>query len=123
MLEVRLSYGENYIDMDCLVDSGSIDSLFHTDVADELGISLAGLETRKYLPVGGQQITGRIATIDLQVKGLTEVIEIEVAFVEANQIPVLGQSGFFENYEIRFQGSKGFFEIFPLSESGGKYLM
>jgi hypothetical protein len=123
LLEVRLSHGENYIDVDCLVDSGAVDSMFHTDVADELGIDLQGLEEREYFGIDGKIMPGRIAPIQLHVKGLVDPIDIEVAFVEGNEIPLLGQSGFFDNYEIRFQRFKGRFEILPVSARTSKYLM
>lgn len=124
LLEVRLSWGDSHIDLDCLVDSGAVDSMFHTDVADELGIDLRGLETREYYGIDGEVMPGRIATIQLQVKGLPDQISIEVAFVDGNEIPLLGQSGFFDNYEIRFQRFKGRFEILPVLDPGtSKYLM
>ena len=34
LLEIRLTSSENYLDVDCLVDSGAVDSMFHTDFAD-----------------------------------------------------------------------------------------
>lgn len=122
LLEVRLSYGDNHVDLDCLVDSGAIDSMFHTDIADELGINLTECETKEYFGIDGNIMTGQIAPVQLQVNGLADPVEIEVAFVKGNEIPLLGQSGFFDNYEIRFRRSKERFEILPESESN-KYLM
>ncbi len=123
LLEVRLTNGDNYIDVDCLVDSGAIDSMFHIDIADELGIDLQGLEEKNYFGIDGKVMLGRIAPIQLHVKGLSDPIEIEVAFVEGNAIPLLGQSGFFDNYEIRFQRFRGRFEILPALDRASKYLM
>ena len=69
-------------------------------------------------------MTGHIASIQLLVKGFADPIDIEVAFVEGNAIPLLGQSGFFDNYEVRFQRYKGRFEILPgLDPRASKYLM
>ena len=95
LLEVRLSHKSNYIDLDCLVDSGAIDSMFHLDVAEELGIDLHGREQRDYFSIEGSIIIGQVCPVQLQVKGLPDPIEIEAAFVEINQIPLLGQVGFF----------------------------
>lgn len=124
LLEVRLTHGENYIDLDCLVDSGAIDSMFHFDVADELGIDLRDREKREYFSIEGSIIIGQVCAVQLQVKGLPDPIEIKVAFVEVNQMPLLGQVGFFDNYEIRFQRFKERFEVLPILQPGGnKYLM
>lgn len=98
--------------------------MFHLDVAEELGIDLHGREQREYFSIEGSIIIGQVCLVQLQVKGLPDPIEIEAAFVEINQIPLLGQVGFFDNYEIRFQRFKGRFEVLPLLQIGGdKYLM
>jgi hypothetical protein len=89
----------------CLIDSGAADCLFDRDVANDLGITLADSDVkREYFGVGGQSVIGHIHQIRFQVHGFAEWIEIEVGFIDA-QLPyqLLGQSGFFDNYEISFQ--------------------
>ena len=126
LLEVRLSNGEDYIDVDCLVDSGAVDSMFHIDFADELGIDLTSREQREYCGVDGSVMTGWIAPVRIEINGVARPLEINVAFVEGNAIPLLGQSGFFDNFEVRFQRFKGTFEIIPTLEmdaNADEYLM
>ena len=113
LLQVRLAFGANHTDVVGLVDTGATDCLFDRDVADDLGIALADSDPkREYFGVGGNSLVGHIHSIRLQVQGFSEWIEIEVAFIDA-QLPyqLLGQAGFFDNYEINFQRYRGRFEI------------
>lgn len=113
LLKVRLGFGANHSDFLGLVDTGATDCLFDQDVADDLGIKLADSDVkREYFGVGGQSIIGHIHTIRLQIQGFSEWIEIEAAFIDA-QLPyqLLGQAGFFDNYEITFKRYRGRFEI------------
>jgi predicted aspartyl protease len=96
-----------------LVDTGATDCLFDRDVTDDLGITLADSDAkREYFGVGGNLLVGHIHPIRLQIEGFSEWIEIETAFINA-KLPyqILGQSGFFDNYEISFQRYRGRFEI------------
>jgi predicted aspartyl protease len=113
MLQVRLGFGGNRTDVVGLVDTGATDCLFDRDVADDLGIKFANSDvTREYFGVGGQSVIGHIHTIRFQIQGFSEWIEIEVGFIDA-KLPyqLLGQSGFFDNYEINFKRYRGRFEI------------
>lgn len=113
LLQVRLGSGANRTDVVCLIDSGAADCLFDRDVANDLGIALADSdEKREYFGVGSQSVIGHIHTIQFQVQGFAEWIEIEVGFIDA-QLPyqLLGESGFFDNYEISFQRYRGRFEV------------
>jgi predicted aspartyl protease len=113
LLKVRLGFGSNHSDVVGLVDTGATDCLFDRDVADDLGIKLADSDvTREYFGVGGQSVIGHIHTIRFQIQGFSEWIEIEVGFIDT-KLPyqLLGQSGFFDNYEINFKRYRGRFEI------------
>jgi hypothetical protein len=110
-LWVRLAHGDSHIELDCLIDSGAGDSLFNVDVADAIGIDLSGAPEKEYLGINGEPLIGRIHPVQLQVKGLSEWIEIHAGFIEVDQIPILGQSGFFDNYEITFRRYNKRFEI------------
>lgn len=113
LLQVRLGWGTNRADVVGLVDTGATDCLFDRDVADALGITLADSDLqREYFGVGGQSVIGHIHTVRFQIQGFSEWIEIEAAFIDA-KLPyqLLGQSGFFDNYEINFKRYRGRFEI------------
>lgn|SRR5437660_117895 len=113
LLEVHLGLGASQTRVVGLVDTGSVDCLFDRDVADALGIQFAASDvTREYFGVDGQAIIGHIQTIRFQVQSFSEWIEIEAGFIDA-KLPyqLLGQAGFFDNYEINFKRYRGRFEI------------
>lgn len=113
LLQVRLGFGTNHTDVVGLVDTGATDCLFDRDVADDLGITLANSDvTREYLGVGGRSVVGYIHAVKFQIQGFSEWIEIEAGFIDA-KLPyqLLGQAGFFDNYEISFQRYRGRFEV------------
>ena len=113
LLAVRLGFGANHADVVGLVDTGATDCLFDRDVADALEIKLPDSDViREYYGVGGQSVIGHIHSIRFQIQGFSESIEIEAGFIEA-KLPyqLLGQAGFFDNYEINFKRYRGRFEI------------
>jgi predicted aspartyl protease len=113
LLQIRLGSGTNRTDVVGLVDTGATDCLFDRDVADDLGITLGDSDiTREYFGVGGQSVIGHIHLIRFLILGFSEWVEIEVGFIDA-KLPyqLLGQTGFFDNYEISFQRYRGRFEI------------
>ena len=113
LLQVRLGSGTNRTDVVGLVDTGATDCLFDRDVADDLGITLADSDVkREYFGVGGQSVIGHIHLVRFQIQGFSEWIAIEVGFIDA-KLPyqLLGQTGFFDNYEINFKRYRGRFEI------------
>src|SRR5216683_1632185 len=84
LLQVRLGFGTNRTDVVGLVDTGATDCLFDRDVADDLGITLADSDnTREYFGVGGQSVIGHIHSIQFQIQGFSESIEIEAGFIDA----------------------------------------
>ena len=96
-----------------LVDTGATDCLFDRNVADVLGLTFADSDkTREYVGVGGQSVPGHIHSNQLQIQGFSEWIELEAGFIDA-ELPyqLLGQTGFFDNYEINFKRFRGRFEI------------
>jgi hypothetical protein len=113
LLKVRLGSGPNHTDVVGLVDSGAADCLFDRDVADDLGITLVDSDLkREYFGVGGQSVIGHIHPIQFQIQGFAEWVDIDVGFIDAHlPFQLLGQSGFFDNYEISFQRYRGRFEI------------
>ena len=98
--------------------------MFHTDFADELGIDLTNCAQHDYYAVDGNIMHGWVVPVQLEINGIAHSIQIDVAFVEENEIPLLGQSGFFDSFEVRFRGFNGVFEIIPVLQPGAdKYLM
>ena len=108
---MRLFYRGKYDDVRCLVDSGADECVFASSVARSLGIDIESGEPRIYYPVGGSSFTGYIHHVGLQILGFDERIEIEAGFAERNKFSLLGQDGFFDNYEVVFRGYGKRFEV------------
>lgn len=126
-LWIRLAHGDNHIDLDGLVDSGAGDSLFTVDVAEALEIDLTGAAEKSFYGLDNSEVIARVHPVQLQVKGFDEWITIQAGFIEINQIPLIGQSGFFDNYEVTFRRYKGRFEVssrtYLHATQGNQYLM
>ncbi len=94
-----------------MVDSGASESLFSLDIAKLLEIDLAKAETQDYIGIGNIAITGFKSSIMLKLSGFDTWLSFEAGFVEQNEMPLLGHSGFFENYEVTFRAYQNSFEI------------
>ena len=113
LLAVRLDYRGKQTSIVGLVDTGATDCLFYRDVADDLGIALSSADpTREYVGVGGESVVGHMHRIKLQINGFSEWVEFDAAFIDA-KLPyqLLGESGFFDNYEVTLKRYRGRFEI------------
>lgn len=111
MFQVRLLNGSKYKDVICLLDSGADNSILHSSVADVLGIELTKGKPKTFYGIANQAALGFLHLIQLQIQGFNEAIDIEVAFTEDNEISLIGQLGFFDNYQITFERYRGRFEI------------
>ena len=111
IVNVTLKNGRNKLDIKCLVDSGASESLFSIEIADLLGIDLAKSTRQNYTGIGDIRITGYKSEIQLKLSGFDTWITFEAGFTEKNEMPLLGHSGFFENYEVIFRAYQERFEI------------
>jgi len=96
-----------------LVDSGAIDTLFPAVVAEVIGIDLESGVRKVYFGIGGHAAIGYVHECQLQVQGFNPWITVRIGFVDTIKIPLLGQSGFFENYQVIFERFKYSFEVYP----------
>ena len=96
-----------------LVDSGAIDTLFPIALGEILGIDVLSGERKVYFGLGGNSALGYLHDCDMQVSGLKTWVKMRIGFVDTIRIPLLGQSGFFENYQVLFERFRYQFEIYP----------
>lgn len=89
MLQVRLFHGSKYQDVRCLLDSGADDCLFHGAIGELLELDVRGGLEKKYYGVGGQEVTGYLHTMQLQIQGFSEVIDLEIAFTYDHDLALL----------------------------------
>ncbi|HXD31356.1 MAG TPA: aspartyl protease family protein [Pyrinomonadaceae bacterium] len=99
-----------------LIDTGASDCLFDKDVADDLGIDLQATSViRHYVGIDGEAVIGYVHQVSIQIiqiSKFSEWIEVEAGFLDCKlPFPLLGQSGFFDNYEITLRRYRGKFEI------------
>lgn len=104
-----------------LVDSGADYCLFHSSVADELGIDLKRGWVKDFAGIAaGQIVQAYMHTIQLEVQGCDKRFEIEAGFADSDAIGgLLGGIGFFDNFKITLEKYKGRFQIEPRSQPHG----
>lgn len=113
-LIVRLLSGERHKDVISLVDSGADVCLFHSDIGRMLGIELENAPELVFQGVSGIREVAYLHRVELVVRGLS-AITLDVGFTNsmAAGTGLLGQRGFFEQFEITFDLSQNHFEVSP----------
>ncbi|MEB3806174.1 MAG: retropepsin-like domain-containing protein [Desulfurococcales archaeon] len=87
-----------------LVDSGATMSLFHTSIAEDIGIDLTDSEQEYLAGIGGYVKAYIKKQVRVIIEGLGD-LHIPIAFTEyiASDLAILGRQGFFEAFEITFR--------------------
>jgi len=87
-----------------LVDSGAVISLFHTSIADDVGIDLSSCRREYLAGIGGYIPAYIVNNVLVEIEGLRK-IRIPIAFTEyiSSDLAILGRKGFFEKFEIVFR--------------------
>lgn len=117
LIPVRLLYNNKYLDVYALIDSGADASIFHYSIGKELGIDVEAGRKEKFFGISADSIEVYFHKIKLQIRGLSEIIKIEVGFTDSKGVgAILGQNGFFENYHIKFERDKERVEITPIKK-------
>jgi hypothetical protein len=111
--QVMMRYGTRHQPVLALVDSGAVDSIFPSVLGVLLDLDVPTGRRKIYFGIGGHSSLGIVHEVDLQVAGLSHWTKIEVGFLDSLRIPLLGQKGFFENYQIIFERFRYQFEIYP----------
>ena len=112
-LTVRLFYGFHQKDVLSLVDSGADYSLFHSSIADELGIDMRTGWQKEFGGIAaGEPVQAYMHTIGMQIRGFAETFQVEAGFADSDAIGgLLEQTGFFDCYKITLEGYKGRFQV------------
>jgi hypothetical protein len=114
-LIVRLFNGDRHKDVISLVDSGADVCLFHSDIGRMIGIEIEAAPELAFQGVSGAREVAYLHRVDLVVRGLSS-ITLEVGFTNSivAGTGLLGQRGFFEQFEINFQLNEKCFEVNPV---------
>ncbi len=114
LLKVRLSHKNQSIKVNALVDSGANASIFHSSLAEALGLDLSSGLKQEFFGISGHGITAYFHLVKLQIVGSLDELELAVAFTESDGVgALLGQADFFQNYQIKFERYKEQMEIKP----------
>jgi hypothetical protein len=111
-LIVRLINGDRHKDVISLVDSGADLCLFHSDIGRMLGIEIEAAPELAFQGVSGKKEVAYLHRVDLVVRGLN-AITLDVGFTNSMAVGtgLLGQRGFFEQFQINFELSQKSFEV------------
>src|SRR5437879_7599234 len=97
LIQVSLGYGNRAVDLRALIDSGATDCMFHRSVGEALGIDIESGTSKDYKGIARQSVVGYVHEIELRVQGMSEWVEIEADFVDAQVIQLLGEGGFLDS--------------------------
>jgi len=111
LLQVFLRNDINMRPFLALIDSGASMCIFPESMGAVLGIDVPSGRPHDFYGLAKQVSTGFIHPVHLQVNGIPSWVEIEVGFIGGEIIPLLGQAGFFENFQVVFERFKRQFEV------------
>lgn len=115
MISIRLAYKNKQQSILALIDSGADVCLFHSSVAKTLGIDVTSgrPDSLRGISSASQGISAYFHYVRLTIPGLN-TIDLEVGFTDYDiDSGLLGQHGFFDEYEVRFLRFKNQIEISP----------
>jgi hypothetical protein len=118
LASVRLACNKNKVKLWALIDSGADFCVFNGEIASILNIELKSGRLIDLSGFVGGTSPAWIHQINLELEGYPS-ININAAFTESDmpELSLLGQRGFFDNFQIRFERYKDLIEIFPRSTS------
>ncbi|MDO8654846.1 MAG: aspartyl protease family protein [bacterium] len=112
MVQIEVSGPAGSRKFDALIDSGADISLFNTQVAELLGFDLSKAKSRNFLGISGGIKAHALEDIEIKIEGMDKSIKIPVSFVASSSVGLLlGQEGFFDQYQIKFEKDHDTFEI------------
>ena len=117
-IPIRLTCNKRHQDLYALIDSGAELCVLNSSIAKTLKIDVTKGNPLSLTGLVGGSVPGYLHQLNLSMQGLPS-IDLLVAFTETDdpEMPILGQRGFFDNFQIRFQRYKDLIEIFPKSTS------
>ena len=105
IIPVTLSSSNKRVTVAALIDSCSELCLFHSSIARALGLDLKSGREDRIKGIALDEIPTYLHKVSLTLRS-EKPIEVEVGFLELDLLPdggLLGQDGFFDQFDIRFQ--------------------
>lgn len=123
ILKVKLSHNGKHIKVSALVDSGASSSLFHSSMAEALGLDLNSGIKQEFFGISGHSVEAYFHLVKFQIIGSSEEQEIALGFTNSDGVgALLGQSDFFQRHQVKLDRYKEQMEIKPVS-NGSKNLL
>ena len=104
IIPVILVKNRKVVGYEALLDTGADYNVFHSEIAEILGIDLTKGKSKKIYGLGGQHIKGYVHNVELKLQGFSS-FKSEIVFskqIPEHSIGVLGNTGFFDHYEVIF---------------------
>lgn len=119
VLTVGVSSDTEQGQWDALIDTGADECIFPDSIAEPLGLDLARATTGRISGVGGDALSAAYTGLQLELTDGTMSVRwpVIVGFVHyprpAEEILILGHSGFLEFFTAVFDGEKRTLELLP----------
>ena len=111
LLRAYIRHDMNMTNVLCLVDSGSPDCVFPASIAELLRIDIPSGQPFEFHGFDNRPVNGYIHKVHLQIDGFTRWAPIDAVFLTSDGLAVLGQRGFFDNYQLVFEKWARRFEV------------
>lgn len=97
-----------------LIDSGADYCLFNIQVAKLMGFDLSDSPVRPTIGIGGNKSmpTYFLDDIEIKIENINRKVKIPVCFIDSDSVGLLlGQNGFFDNFNVKFLKKHDTFEV------------
>ena len=109
-IRIRLKHRDRFVDLFALIDSGADDCLFPIGLANLLGLELPPQNVGLYVGISPGQMTAIFDTITVEVGDWS--YPLYAGFLDSPRAPaLLGQNGFFSEFEVKFNLQKETIEL------------
>ncbi len=115
IIPVSLQYKNKSIHYEALLDTGADFCIFPIELANTLGIKLKPNKVIYFVGVEGKALKGFITDVILRIGEIS--ISSKIVFAESGGTRVLGQRGFFDNFDVKLSYQKQAIEIEPIKIS------
>lgn len=108
ILPIFIISDKKIVGYEAIVDSGADYNIFHSEIADVLEINYLDGKKKYLFGIGNQKIEGYECIIELKLQGFDK-FKTKVIFsnhMPPNSFGVLGNKGFFDNFDIYFKYSQ-----------------
>ncbi|MDP1710189.1 MAG: hypothetical protein Q8L28_01100 [bacterium] len=115
IIPVYLFNNKKVIGYEAIIDSGADFNIFHSEIADILGLNYKKGKKRHLFGLGYQEIKGYECEATIKIQGFGKYTA-QIVFssqIPPNSFAVLGNKGFFDHYSVNFKYNQRIIIINP----------